>query len=638
MLALAGLLPANAQYTFTLNASWSGNCSGYTAQMNSMMGKYKSQAINGFPTRELCEQTRAMCHQELGHIELVYYDVKTGKVIKRETTNCKLNVTTTPCTGRPMAGTVGTLNVLGVSQGTSFYSTNSANEIQNWSSDDMERMLALNKSFNSFEPTNVSTGDPYFDDARNRAGSSLPYIGDGAYRGIPETPLIEANTFGQANIDNVNRYLENSQGLGIAYIANPQDLSLILQKQYQSLTGYDINAIMNKLDKTDADKQAIADYNEYAKRMCDQMASEIEQQMGRMDRSEEKKQIDMAIIAKDCYGSGSPEYLGMTDYKRITAKDIDNPYYRSIAEELEKCNATNPETGFHGVLYYNEKTGSIVIGCEGSSESPLPSVKLKPNMEPEVWQDAGTGDYVFSISIPSTGQKLEFRYAQDQINDWGLNNAKQAIGVTASQFELAHNIANVINNIPEDIRKDLDINIVGHSLGGGLASVIGLATGKPTYTYNAEGVSDNILKSWGLLEKKQNSNYDITAYHSSTDVLTYAQKHPAEVASAITGNTAALGVVVAGLTAGATLNKDGTFEKSKSDKSSNKYFAEAVGTKKNIGAHGFHDMESVTKHFIKENTATQSEWERIRYSRNSILAAKQNGSLQKVDHINVLFE
>lgn len=144
MLTLAGLLPANAQYTFTLNVSWSGNCSGYTAQMNSLMGKYKSQAINGFPTRELCEQTRAMCHQELAHIELVYYDVKTGKVIKREATNCKLNVTTTPCTGRPMAGTVGTLNALGVSQGSSFYSANSANEIQNWSSDDMERVLTLN--------------------------------------------------------------------------------------------------------------------------------------------------------------------------------------------------------------------------------------------------------------------------------------------------------------------------------------------------------------------------------------------------------------------------------------------------------------------------------------------------------------
>ena len=194
-MALAGLLPANAQYTFTINVSWSGNCSGYTAQMNSLMGKYKSQAINGFPTRELCEQTRAMCHQELGHIELVYIDTQTGKVVKREATNCKLNVTTTPCTGRPMAGTVGTLNALGVSQGTSFYSANSANEIQNWSSDDMERMLALDKNFNSFEPTNVSTGDVNFDLSRSSLLSGR--MPDGSIKYIKNADLLRV--IGQAN-------------------------------------------------------------------------------------------------------------------------------------------------------------------------------------------------------------------------------------------------------------------------------------------------------------------------------------------------------------------------------------------------------------------------------------------------------
>lgn len=169
LLALAGLLPAYAQYTFTLNVSWSGNCSGYTAQMNQMMGKYKSQAITGFPTRELCEQTRAMCHQELGHIEIIYYDVKTGKEIKREATNCKLNVSTTPCTGHPMAGSVGTLNALGVSQGSSFYSSNTANEIQNWSEDDMERMLALNPEYKTSSPVELSMGDENTDLVRNRA-------------------------------------------------------------------------------------------------------------------------------------------------------------------------------------------------------------------------------------------------------------------------------------------------------------------------------------------------------------------------------------------------------------------------------------------------------------------------------------
>ena len=178
LLALAGLAPANAQYTFTLNVSWSGNCSGYTAQMNSLMGKYKSQAINGFPTREFCEQTRAMCHQELGHIELVYIDTQTGKVVKREATNCKLNVTTTPCTGRPMAGTVGTLNTLGVSQGTSFFSANSANEIQNWSEDVASRRMGLDKNNQPLNEPELSMGmeaDKVREEMRKNASLIPPF-------------------------------------------------------------------------------------------------------------------------------------------------------------------------------------------------------------------------------------------------------------------------------------------------------------------------------------------------------------------------------------------------------------------------------------------------------------------------------
>lgn len=186
LLALAGMKPANAQYTFTLDVSWSGNCGGYTSQMNQVIGKYKSQAISGFPTYESCEQVRKMCQQELGHIELVYYDLNTGKVIKKQATNCKLNVIAGSCTGRPLAGNtiqIGVPNINGVSQGTTFYSTNSANEIRDWSSDDMERMLALNRNYQHNEPTVVSTGDPDFDNVRSgymlsgsMPGGSLDYI------------------------------------------------------------------------------------------------------------------------------------------------------------------------------------------------------------------------------------------------------------------------------------------------------------------------------------------------------------------------------------------------------------------------------------------------------------------------------
>lgn len=600
-LALAGLIPANAQYTFSLDVSWSGNCDGYTAQMNQAMGKYKSQSISGFPTRELCEQSRIMCEQILTHIA-----VAAGL----KTANCKISYTTTPCTGRPMAGTVGTLNALGVSQGTSFYSVNSANEIQNWSSDDMERMLALDKRSFFPEPTSLSTGDIDYDNARNKVGCSLPYIGDGVFKGIPDTPLIESNTLGQVNLDNVNRYLENSQGLGIAYMVNPQNLSSMLQKHYLSLTGYDINAIMNKMDKNDAEKQAVIDYNEYVSRMCDQMASEIEQQMARIDLSEEKKQIDMAIIAKDCYGDDDMGYLGMTDYRRITLDNIADPYVKSIAEAINFCNATHDETGFNAVLYYNENTGAYVIGCEGSS---MPSIEVGTKYYPFMERNDETGDITLSLALG--GIPLSATFSQDNINDWGLNNIIQAFGGTAAQFELAHTIGNAINMLPQDVRNNLDLSITGHSLGGGLASVIGLATGKPTYTYNAEGVSDMILNGWGLLEKKNSGDYNITAYHSYSDVLTITQRIAqsiGETKDRITGNVMNIGRHNVG--------------------------AEAIGNSVGVGFKGMHQQGPMVEHFIKTNAGTQTEWERIRYSRNSILASKQDGSLQKADHINVIFK
>lgn len=536
---------------------------------------------------------------------------------------------------RPLGGnsvSVGNANVLGVGQGSSFYSINGANEIRDWSNDEMERMLALNKDYNSFSSDDLSTGNVETDMARNRARanafrSSAPYIGEGRFKGIPDAPLVEANSFGQANMDNVNHYLENSQGMGIAYLANPQDLSLMLQRKFQSLTcsednplGFDVNEIINKTNRTDAEKQALADYNEYAKRMCDQMASEIEQQMARIDKSDEKKQLDMAILAHDCYGSGDPRYLGMTDYKRVHPNDVEsNPYIKSLAEAIEVCNNTNFDTGFHSVLYYNEKTKSLVIGCEGSSDIPVPRIKIPENKLPKVGVDNETGDYVFSIGV------LELRYTKDQVNDWGLNNLMQAVGVTAAQFELAKTIGDAINRIPENIRNELDISVVGHSLGGGLASVIGLTTGKPTYTYNAEGVSNNFIKEWGLTDKIKNGDYNITAYHTSWDISTPGKIKVGDLLT--TTQSSSLGVLIGGAK---EIISPGTF------------VAKAIGKEEKLvmdkSFEGWHPQEAIVNHLHNKHAEIQSEWERIRYSRNSIFSAKQDGSLEKVDHINIVFK
>lgn len=150
---------AVAQWRFTpsLNASGCGNSlddkiawRAAEAQVNNWL----NQGIN-FRSKVECEQSRQV---------VMGYSNNYG--------NCKIRFIASPCVGS--GGTMGNVDVLGVSKGSSFNSTNPVNEINDWSNDDMERMLALNKDFQSFEPTNVATGDPTFDVALNKLSGRMP--------------------------------------------------------------------------------------------------------------------------------------------------------------------------------------------------------------------------------------------------------------------------------------------------------------------------------------------------------------------------------------------------------------------------------------------------------------------------------
>lgn len=565
LLALVGILSANAQYTFTLNVSWSGNCSGYTAQMNQIMGKYKSQAINGFPTRELCEQTRAMCHQELGHIELVYYDTKTGKVIKREATNCKLNVSTTPCTGHPMAGSVGTLNTLGVSQGTSFYSANTANEIQNWSEDEARRRMGLDNTLQLSPPSSfdyIMTGDASF----NRAlaiDTSKPFrsinIDENGGMLTNSLDLITPKII-PADKRTIEEYLSKVDWESAPRfpLAHTEDYIEWVKQQYKAATGLDIDEIIGKFNRTKEDGEALRNYREFEARLVNEAKAKIDNILAPLENSKEKKEVDMALLACDSYVKGDGDFLQHTDYKRLDLNSMDVPEdIRMLANKLLSCNLTFSETGFNAILYHNDKTNEYAIAFEGSA---FPSISKSSQetfvskIAPSVDFDMKTNEYV----VNALG--FEVKIPKDLWNDWGKNNALQAVGRVASQYAMAKEIGDLINSMPE--LKDVAINFTGHSLGGGIASVAGLTTGRPTYTYNAEGVSDKILSNFGIMDKKNSGDFQITAYHSSNDPLTTAQNWAQEKV-------------------GGFLGKE------------NDYAAKAIGTEINLG-----DVSSTKQNFI----------------------------------------
>ena len=151
MLFTAFVARADYSFSMTLSVSGCGDLDGRVAEatFKAYMEHYLNKSM-GIPDRATCEQLR-------NHI-MDYAQFHQG--------GCTVRVICSPCTGS--GGAIGSVDVLGVSKGNSFYSTNGANEIRDWSNDDMERMLALNPDF-SYTTSELSMGTLETDRIRSQA-------------------------------------------------------------------------------------------------------------------------------------------------------------------------------------------------------------------------------------------------------------------------------------------------------------------------------------------------------------------------------------------------------------------------------------------------------------------------------------
>lgn len=464
------------QWRFTSTLSVSGNCSDLEGSVAKAAGRALVDHHNGktYTTREECERFRAM-----------------GSVVSDGA--CKVRIITTPCKGP--GGSSGT-NLLGPDKGSSFYSTNAANEIRDWAEDDVEKHLALDKNYSQLNnPWTVMTNDKEFDNVLNidlnKPFRSLNIDEDG--RNTEHSEDLSMNSLRDgfnkvktaqdfsvlANEANVQQYVDASQGLAVPYLANPQNLAQLLHMEFKNVSGFDVDAIRQRLPsgRTEAEEQALKDYKQYRKEVIEKMAHDIGVII---DKSKEKKEIDGAILAYDVYGTDKDNYLKYTNYQKVPLNDINsNDPIKGLADAIKVCNDTGKDTGIHIELYQNQITGTYVISCAGS----------------------------------------------DDKEDWLYNNAANVLGGDVPQYIMAKVIADAIERIPVSDRSNLNIEVVGHSLGGGMASIIGLATGIETKTYNAARVPENFLKENGLLDKVKNGDIqNISAYHTSTDILTSTQQ------------------------------------------------------------------------------------------------------------------
>ena len=322
--------------------------------------------------------------------------------------------------------------------------------------------------------------------------------------------ILSCDSFGQDdNINRVKAYWSKIDWRDEPSYDYPYLYSEWIVNQFKIVSGYDITHIINKVDWTDSEKQALIDFNIYATGLLDAKQADINSELKTIDQSPDKQVADMAILAAVPYGSND-KYLEYTNYKLVNSQIASNEV-KDLAKMIELCN--DDTYGFHAQLFYNDITNEYTVSFEGSSAPDLSAL----------WE--GYKKYLSIkmniVGLNSLADVLKDKKNSDAFNDWIMTNANQALYGVPAQFKLVASIAEMVNRIP-----DTKVNLTGHSLGGGLASFCGLMTGRKTTTFNSEGVNWNIIWEGGEEARERALIGDnITAYHDRKDKLTMMQKH-----------------------------------------------------------------------------------------------------------------
>jgi hypothetical protein len=337
-----------------------------------------------------------------------------------------------------------------------------------------------------------------------------------------------------------------------AFLEGKGSLPQLLRDLYKERTGYDIEELRNKRNLTEEERKIAEDYNHFAK----QMAIELDYQANEAKKkpNPEKNLIDFAIMANDVYKDSDFKGLEDTDWKPIDysigIKD------NAIAQAIDAINEFNNDgTGFYAQIYKNGLTGEYTLAFRGTNM-----------MSPADW----------------------------------YNNVMQGFSIQNRQYANAALIGELLKDSKEKI------NIVGHSLGGGLATVAGLQTGFPTYTYNQADISQGTVDTYHLDVSKSDN---ITAHYAEGEILTTLQNETREYNTLIPlGKKVKTGSAIKieenkTLTVVAEIAKATPYPLVKA--------AGVVATKANLVAMGdAHRMSHTEQYFRATYSASQNKWAR----------------------------
>lgn len=234
----------------------------------------------------------------------------------------------------------------------------------------------------------------------------------------------------------------------------------MLSDQFKALTGFDINELNAKTKPTPEELEILNSYNEYVDMVCKSAQDKLSAEEERVP------ELEMAAYSIAVYKDDGTENI--TDYfKPNPLRDmsiIRNPQERNGAEKIVNFITENEgKSGFNSEIYYDKDRGEYVVAIRGTELTKL-------------------GDLTADVRF--------------------------AMLTTSAQHDIAYNLAQVIKDsgIPLD-----KIKITGHSLGGGLASIVGLITGCETYIYNPAHISLGAAEHYKLDLSQQDNIHTYTA-------------------------------------------------------------------------------------------------------------------------------
>ena len=171
------------------------------------------------------------------------------------------------------------------------------------------------------------------------------------------------------------------------------------------------------------------------------------------------------------------------------AQNVYNPDPNSAPPGWERVGDYPGTDGFHAARYRSQIDGTEVLAFEGTTMSSM--------------------------------------------DDWSANLG-QGLGMQTSQYDQAITLAR------EQARAHPNIQLTGHSLGGGLASAGAGVTGAPTWTFNSAGLHPNTVERAG--GNLATANRVTQTWHVAGEVLTGVQTYgdiATKGAGALLGNAIA---------------------------------------------------------------------------------------------------